>query len=505
MRSIFTMTLLAALLAACSTDPTGAAPGGTTLDVGDGEGLDLEFFDVGQGDGEDDDVSPTDASDDGDAEPDHDLDDGGDEDGAGDDVADQDAPVDDTGEGDAPDDGGSDAPLDVADAPDHSADVGDEPDSPADVGDEPDSATDVGDEPDSPADVGDEPDSATDVGDELDSATDVGDEPDSPADVGDEPDSPADVGDEPDIAIDIPDIAIDLPDIAIDIPIDLPDISIDLDFDLGDGPTLETCEDADFLTINEIEDGIDGYIGETVWVEGLLRSHTTMCTLLACTELDPCCNTCSSGLGLSTLSGLHPLSGDGVGCVGDDCDPYGTCKPGEPLQLIGMQVKVIGPTNPGATTFELELVEACAFPTSGVDDTAQLLWQAPGGFAGTGPALIMSGAGRLELWFSTEGVNPGDRPAGAPDLVLDLHPDAAGNLIQRALSAPLLGLPHEGAGGECYGMVSLQACSFCGWFSIPYTGAAQVEPELEAVWRWFDLVLSDQPAYVNPRNYCRFE
>ena len=45
-------------------------------------------------------------------------------------------------------------------------------------------------------------------------------------------------------------------------------------------------------------------------------------------------------------------------------------------------------------------------------------------------------------------------------------------------------------------------CTSCARQTLTYSSAAQLAPEIEPVWAWFDQVLGSATVATNPRTYC---
>jgi len=114
---------------------------------------------------------------------------------------------------------------------------------------------------------------------------------------------------------------------------------------------------------------------------------------------------------------------------------------------------------------------------------ALLLWSAPGGFAGTGPALRITGGGSAAF----VGEAPYDLAweSATPDHAEELGIDAADELFDMLEAVDWSGLPHGGGGGaDCYPSFYLRMCEGCDEIVLTYHTPGQLEPELTEVYSW---------------------
>jgi hypothetical protein len=134
---------------------------------------------------------------------------------------------------------------------------------------------------------------------------------------------------------------------------------------------------------------------------------------------------------------------------------------------------------------------------------AYLVWEMQGGVAGTGPAVVVSGAGWADTWNAVTYFSPTSPPSSATG-TYTLSSAQVDDLFARVVGVNTSSLPHAlVTPAECSILVYYIGCKSCSSFSISYTVPAQVSPEMESVWAWFDQFLSASAA-TNPRNYCNF-
>lgn len=135
---------------------------------------------------------------------------------------------------------------------------------------------------------------------------------------------------------------------------------------------------------------------------------------------------------------------------------------------------------------------------------ARMLWEAPGGFAGTGPAVVVDADGTVRVWENTRGVDL-ESPS-APTRTLRVTEAAARDLFARWSMVDRSMLPHGGSSGECSGRASYRACgdASCRVESVMFTNAAQLAPEMNPVRMWFEEFLPGEAGSAHPATYCQF-
>ena len=282
--------------------------------------------------------------------------------------------------------------------------------------------------------------------------------------------------------------------------------------DLGDvnGPGT-TCETATFFSPDEVT-AVDG---EIVWLEGLVGTGIIACTVMLCGEANPCCNNCSTSLGIRTDEAfysldwiMHPL----LQCRGTNCVEIETCIGPSPGEWIRIGAHVSLPPDESVTFVIHEFCDVVDAPPRRPD--AYLAWQAPGGFAGTGPAITVSGNGEVNMWGEIDGFPPAEGPEQVPRTTYVLSETSVDELFGRWAATDTSTLPHATSWAECYPSVWVRLCTDEGTdecapteINEDYYRAEALAPEMEAVWQWFDAVLPsslETPHDNNPRGYCAF-
>lgn len=129
-----------------------------------------------------------------------------------------------------------------------------------------------------------------------------------------------------------------------------------------------------------------------------------------------------------------------------------------------------------------------------------LLWDRPGGVAGTGPALELLEDGSLRLWTNTEALEP--RATAEWDFETVLGPEQVNELVRLLLAVDTTDLPHEVPFLECYPSLYFEGPGG-ELIDLDYGGADGLLPEMQGVYDWFDaLLLEVAPSFVGPSAYC---
>ena len=217
-------------------------------------------------------------------------------------------------------------------------------------------------------------------------------------------------------------------------------------------------------------------------------SANTACPAGQFCDLDSNCGA------ISTTTGTCVATGMGLGCPTDYtpvCGCNRTTYSNDCMRKVAGVLKASAgacptPVDAGAT--------ACA--------GAYLAWMAPGGFAGTGPAVAVCGRGWADTWTNISSFQAETPPSSATGNYT-VSITQSDDLFARLAAVDLASLPHPTTGGaECYPSLYLRTCATCAAKTLTYSVAAQLLPEMEQVWLWFDQLLG-ATATTNPRNYCR--
>ena len=206
------------------------------------------------------------------------------------------------------------------------------------------------------------------------------------------------------------------------------------------------------------------------------------------------CDLASNCGKISDATGICQLTGPGVGCTAvynPVCGCDGKTYPSDCDRAVAGVLKasdgVCATSDGGAVTYP----------------TAYLGWQAPGGVAGTGPAVVISGAGWADTWTNVTGFSPETPPSSATG-TYTLTSAQTDDLFSRLAALNTTSLPHATTGFvECYPTLYYRLCTGCTTTTLNYSIPAQVSPEMDSVWLWFDQFLGGTAA-TNPRNYCSF-
>ena len=141
---------------------------------------------------------------------------------------------------------------------------------------------------------------------------------------------------------------------------------------------------------------------------------------------------------------------------------------------------------------------------------AKLIWQAPGGVVGYGPALMIDGYGELRSWDLA--FDSADWDLEDPDYEESFGLEAANELFGLLAEVDFSSLPHDPQYyAECYPSLWLQleVCPGCPTIQLSYASGVDLRPELEAVYLWLAERLcrpDGVPGYpqVLPAGYCVF-
>lgn len=175
---------------------------------------------------------------------------------------------------------------------------------------------------------------------------------------------------------------------------------------------------------------------------------------------------------------LLPVAPQYCGCDGRTFAIPNECPPDRPFVSVG----------------------PCPERDAGTVSTATMLWQGPGGFAGTGPAVMVRGNGTVWTWREVTELTP-TGPTPMPDATLSLSPMVVADLFARWDRVPLASLPHgPRVSSDCYPSVTVQRCATCMPVRLRYDGPAQLTPEMNEVWQWFAVNVPG----TQPRTFCAF-
>lgn len=133
-----------------------------------------------------------------------------------------------------------------------------------------------------------------------------------------------------------------------------------------------------------------------------------------------------------------------------------------------------------------------------------LLWQAPGGYAGQGPALEITRSGSTRLWREAAGLRP-DATSGW-DVVFRLPPEEVDALFTLLSKVSFEELPHKTSpAGECYPRFFYQRCAECVAVEIDYGQPGDLSPELDAVYAWLEANVAPKAEGIPmPGSWCTF-
>lgn len=117
----------------------------------------------------------------------------------------------------------------------------------------------------------------------------------------------------------------------------------------------------DYITIDELFANQDKYNGTSVLIKAKPVVGLAMCTLMACSPANPCCNNCSAEFRLiSTSSEYVSLNGSAdfpVGCSGNECNYMDNCTPFDGSS----EYYIRGDFSVGQYGSEISVKEVCKF------------------------------------------------------------------------------------------------------------------------------------------------
>jgi len=117
--------------------------------------------------------------------------------------------------------------------------------------------------------------------------------------------------------------------------------------------------------------------------------------------------------------------------------------------------------------------------------------------------VVVCARGWADTWSSVSSF-PVETPPSSATGTYTITSTQSDDLFTRLAAVNLASLPHASTtGAECYPALYLRTCATCAARTLSYNVAAQLVPEMEQVWLWFDQLLGASAA-TNPRNYCNF-
>lgn len=190
------------------------------------------------------------------------------------------------------------------------------------------------------------------------------------------------------------------------------------------------------------------------------------------------------GTCLSDLCRSLPVAPQYCGCDGRTLQETSACPPGRPYASNGACVDAGAPADAATGRYA----------------DAAMLWQSPGGFAGWGPAVMVTGDGVVRFWRMRTGFSIDTASTVVADRTERVSVADVDALFAAWAAARVAGLPHAGMSVDCYPSVTVRRCARCDTTTIMYTTPASLQPEINAVWAWFEARYGAD----GPQNYCRF-
>lgn len=95
-------------------------------------------------------------------------------------------------------------------------------------------------------------------------------------------------------------------------------------------PPASDCEPSDdsytAVTGAELAADPSAFVNQRVWLTGVAQTSFPICTQLACSPANPCCNSCGAGITMAMDSFEIEMSN--IGCGGNNCDVLANCEYG---------------------------------------------------------------------------------------------------------------------------------------------------------------------------------
>lgn len=207
---------------------------------------------------------------------------------------------------------------------------------------------------------------------------------------------------------------------------------------------------------------------------GSICPSGTRCVFIAGLCGDGARGTCQNTAGCESL----PVAPEYCGCDGTTFVIPSACPPERPYASAGACPSVDGGVSTDAPTADVSTPDG-GRPYA----TARMTWEAPGGFAGTGPAVEVLGDGTVNVWRSTRGFGT---TMPEPDETLHVSLPAVDDLFSKWEAVALDRLPHGPMrSADCYPRAAVTLCERCDVRELRYQHPDQLSPEMADVWAWF--------------------
>jgi len=121
-----------------------------------------------------------------------------------------------------------------------------------------------------------------------------------------------------------------------------------------------------------------------------------------------------------------------------------------------------------------------------------------------GPAVVIT-AGRFARTWDSVAAFPAETPPSVSTGTIPLTLMDTDGLFLRIAGATG-GLPHPPAGNsDCHAEFYFRLCDGCAPHMVSYSEIAQVTPEMDSAWEWFDGIYQQNQSVnaVNPGNFCK--
>ncbi|MDP3274692.1 MAG: hypothetical protein Q8Q09_05810 [Deltaproteobacteria bacterium] len=184
-----------------------------------------------------------------------------------------------------------------------------------------------------------------------------------------------------------------------------------------------------------------------------------------------------------------PTVGEFCTCEGTSLQIPSACQPSVRWRSLGTCPRVDAGSDAS---------DASDAMTSARYANAVMVWQSPGGFAGWGPAVMVSGDGSVRFWENRTGFSLDEALSMPPSRAERVSVADVDDLFDRWTRTSVSMLPHRGTSIDCYPVVTVRLRTSDPAHEIRYTTPASLLPEMSSVWMWFET----RYGATGPQTYC---
>ncbi|HET7545219.1 MAG TPA: hypothetical protein VFK05_35380 [Polyangiaceae bacterium] len=252
--------------------------------------------------------------------------------------------------------------------------------------------------------------------------------------------------------------------------------------DSGEGGTIDAGGSAGEAGSESSDAGAAGASSEPVVCGG---STLVKCPTGQFCDLSSDCGSSANALGVCVPLGKVDDCDDNAGPDGPSCGCEGKFYANDCQRRAFGMLKAPSGTCSGIASYP----------------TAYGVWQTTSGTAAKGPAVVITAARFARTWDSVSAF-AADAPPPNPSGTIPLTLEDSDDLFLRLAGVPAADLPHQpGSGSGCHAVFYFRLCDGCALRAVSYDSAAQVSPEMDFVWPWFDRILGPS-ATSNPASFC---